>query len=1316
MKVAIPTEAGSDTGGATTGRHGGRADGLHRWIRTHPGMVVLLLLPVVVFGLPQLFGWTFLDGDNFLQNLPMRVLVGRDLRHGVLPLWNPYLFSGTPLLAGFNAGAGYPATWLMAVLPIFTAWWLNLVLVYDIALVGTYLFLRRQSVGSTAATFAAATFAFAGFMTGQIVHIDLISGAAWLPWMVLAVQALIPLRPVATELRLDGRAAARRRGWMAVLAVSVGMTILSGGAEAIIDSGVLVAVYAVGRLIEAGMFRRPRRRAGLRSLAALAVGTAGGMALGAAQWLPGAVFATQSQRATTSYSFFISGSLPSRVITLMASPFLLGGNEGRPGNYAGPYNFPEVTSYMGVLALIALCSLGLRRYRTLPQARHWWVWYVILGVGLLSALGGETPFGHLMYLVPVVSDERLLSRNLLLVDFSLAVLLGWWMHLLLTDRAVATGRSPAPEPTGVSPPGRPGRKEGRAEVIVTCIPLAVMAALCLFLWVDGSRLYRLLATQVAVTSTMREHEAVLVTAGVIIAAGATAIVLARRRLTPRQLHRWLAAVLAVDLVLFNSFVIRLPTTEAKALAIGPLSTALHSQVGNGRFIIYDPDELYPDQLYALGQTDLNIYSGLPSAQGYTALSSGAYFAGTGAHYQEDLNPADLTGSVWDDLNVTTLLSLPSYFVTTVGSPGRGGPDRLPRPAHEGEFRGAAGADFVRTDPRRRPPVVFRWGLHRALDLHPVVAGDPPPPEDRTDHPLGGIAVAHPGCHVGHRRGGTPDPPGDGAGAGAGGRGSGPAGRWPAGGGGCSRRRQLALGPVGSRRAPAGRRGRTPLDVHRHPRQLRRLPQQPGQGVGMGHRPGRRAGRGRQFGDGLGRHPKRLPADPGAHRRPGRAPPQRVVEHGLESHRPAVGARLIRRPLGAGPVRPGVPVRRDPEGGVARLGALPGVLHLCRLQCPAGRGPVGGGHGGPGLVGGTGDDRSPTARPCRSVRRRPLTGSQQTYRLGCSPVGVRSHRPRLGRPFLQQGGHLSGLLGQGLAALPHRPQHLDQGLGDRLFELTVGREGTGQLGRRPVGGHGQKLEQVGQARLVLGVVADVAVGVGHRPFHLAGDDVRLVEDEHGALRGLHRFGHLLVGVLEVHDPCRGAGDGRFGHHQSGTVAVVEPLGHVPGQLEVLSLVVPHGDPIGVVEQDVGALEDRVGEQPHPHRVLARTLVLELGHAPQLAHGGRAFEEPRHLGVLGHMALHEQGAALRIETGGDQVERRLEGPPPELVGGDVQREGVEVDDAVERIVEVLIGHPVADGPDIVPQVKVAAGLETGQNAGHGGHRRSAAMVHEMSLASR
>ncbi len=686
---------------------------LTTWVRTHPGMAVALVLPVVVFGVPQLFGGTFVSGDNMIQNLPMRALVGWDLDHGIAPLWNPYLFSGTPLLGGFNAGAAYPLTWLTALLPLFTAWTLTLVVTYDTALAGMYLFLRRQGMATTAATFGAVTFAFAGYMSAQMVHIDLIEGAAWLPWILVSVHALTGgLAPGPTM--LEGRVGRRqRRRWVVILALSIGLALLAGNAEAVIDSVVLLAVYSIGRLVTAGLLHRDARRALARSLAALACGGVGGIALGAVQWLPGLDFLSQSQRAVSSYSFFASGSLNPRLLALLPSPFLLGTNQPVPGFYVGSYNFQEVTGYTGILALIGACSLLHHRWRTRPEARQWWIWYVVLAVGLLSALGGNTPFGRLMYLVPGISSERLLNRNLLLVDFALAVLLAWWLDGLLASRA---GR-----PVGPTTVRSRWSRGGRSEVVVTCIPLAVTALLCAFLWVDGPLLGRLLEVQFPWSTSQRVRVAVLVTVQLGVAAWATWVVLVERRFSTRTLTALLSAVLTVDLVLFNCFVVAPPTSEAYAQAKGPASAALRSLVGDGRFLVFDPDRLYGPQLLEIGQTDLNIYGRLPSGQGYSALTGGRYYAATGAHYQEDLDPESLAGTVWDGLNVTTLLSVPGYFVTPVPGSTPGTTPSIQLPSDLGAYR------YSPAPLRLSAGSLQRWYFGGLLTVRswdvPVLAGD-----------------------------------------------------------------------------------------------------------------------------------------------------------------------------------------------------------------------------------------------------------------------------------------------------------------------------------------------------------------------------------------------------------------------------------------------------------------------------------------------------------------------------------------------------------------------------------------------------------------
>ena len=200
---------------------------------------------------------------------------------------------------------------------------------------------------------------------------------------------------------------------------------------------------------------------------------------------------------------------------------------------------------------------------------------------------------------------------------------------------------------------------------------------------------------------------------------------------------------------------------------------------------------------------------------------------------------------------------------------------------------------------------------------------------------------------------------------------------------------------------------------------------------------------------------------------------------------------------------------------------------------------------------------------------------------------------------------------------------------------------------------------------------------------------------------HRLRHLALGLLQVHDPGRDRGDGRLGHDEGLAVAVVEPDGQVPGQLEVLALVVADRDPLGVVEEDVGRHEHRIGEQPGPHRLLVPALVLELGHPAQLADGGGALEQPGQPGVLGDVALDEQGAHARGRA-----------PPPGGLGASravrarsdggvvVEGQGVEVDDAEEGVVVVLVGHPVPEGAQVVAEVEVTARLHPGQDPGHGG----------------
>ena len=133
--------------------------------------------------------------------------------------------------------------------------------------------------------------------------------------------------------------------------------------------------------------------------------------------------------------------------------------------------------------------------------------------------------------------------------------------------------------------------------------------------------------------------------------------------------------------------------------------------------------------------------------------------------------------------------------------------------------------------------------------------------------------------------------------------------------------------------------------------------------------------------------------------------------------------------------------------------------------------------------------------------------------------------------------------------------------------------------------------------------------------------------------------------------------------------VEALRKVSRQLDVLALILAHGHVVGLVEQNVGRLQDRVGEQPDAGVGLLGRLVLELRHPACFTETRDAAQHPRELCVLGDLALHEQRAPLRVEPGAQQLRRRDASAGAQHRRVVVDRDGVQVDHAVKGLVAVL-----------------------------------------------
>ena len=486
-----------------------------RWLATgdRRAVLVLVAVPLALFVIPALAGHPAIAGDNAIQNFPLRVLAGTLLRQGHLPLWNPYIWSGNPLLGGLNAGAAYPFTTVFAVFPPVAAWTINMLAVYWAGGLGLYVLLRQYRLQPLPCVLAGLTYAFGGAMSGQMVHLGVVQGMGWMPWMVLGLLRLSwalfgtgPVAPAGPADTADPDAGpadtadpdagpadtadpdagdpdaggqvpvgaaigpgARRSPWpwVVLLAAVFALVILTGEPRAMAEAEVVAAAVVLWlglRPYRTGPVAASRRAAYLGLSALVGVW---GVLIAAVQILPGWAFITASQRATESYTFFAAGSLRPSWTILELVPDLFGGDGlFHQPTWFNSYNLPEVTGYVGLVPLVALVALALRSFGRRREARSsdWGLWLALAVLGLLLTFGSFTPLGHAFSLIPLFGKTRLQSRNLGIVDLALAALLGFW-----ADRALRR------RPGRAAPTGR----WARAEPWVTVTPALAAVAVCL---------------------------------------------------------------------------------------------------------------------------------------------------------------------------------------------------------------------------------------------------------------------------------------------------------------------------------------------------------------------------------------------------------------------------------------------------------------------------------------------------------------------------------------------------------------------------------------------------------------------------------------------------------------------------------------------------------------------------------------------------------------------------------------------------------------------------------------------------------------------
>ncbi len=350
-------------------------------------LIALTFLVLIVAALiyKLLFTNRILAGlDLFTYFYPYWHLAAKAIKEGRIPLWNPDLFMGSPLLANVQLSFFYGVNWPFLV-------WLtppqavkfSIALHLFVAGFSAWLLAKKElGLSPWASLFSALSFSAGGFLVAQAEHVNQLEVIAWLPLLILLV----------------------RRHLLAASAI-VSLMVFAGHLQAFYISLVGAAIYV--------LFSIPndKGRSFLRLLGALLIG----IGAAAVQLIPSLELATLSIRSHgLSYQDATAFSL---------RPFLLAYSLLTPIGFKpevvfGSRAFTEYIAYQGILCLL----LALAGFLS-PREKRPWVALTLLG--LFLAFGRANPFYRLLYeFVPGFSSFRAPARWMLLYALGLSMLAG----------------------------------------------------------------------------------------------------------------------------------------------------------------------------------------------------------------------------------------------------------------------------------------------------------------------------------------------------------------------------------------------------------------------------------------------------------------------------------------------------------------------------------------------------------------------------------------------------------------------------------------------------------------------------------------------------------------------------------------------------------------------------------------------------------------------------------------------------------------------------------------------------------------------------
>ncbi len=346
-------------------------------------------------------------GDLLSEFYVFKYLGKQFFSRGILPLWNPYAFCGTPLAANGLSGLFSPLQVFYLVFPIFAAMRLSSFIVILVGAYSLYLLLRDYGLSIIPSLFGALF-----YMINPRVAFNF-----WFPTMG-ASWYLLPL-----ILLFFHRGIARSSGiYLSLAGGMLGFSILNGYLQ--------MSIYVLLAVIIYPIFIPPAKQCA--RIKALIIVLALGLMISNIQIIPSLELASLSQRQPIPHQGITLSPTWHLLTAFFPSLFgaygdsWLGAVSLEIPNWG--FHFSEMVIFIGmvpmVLALYSICG-GISRIKE---------YYLILAaLALLCSYGGEL-IVWIGSSLPLLDTIKIVPRILCLYYLSVAVLAGFGLQRLLDSR------------------------------------------------------------------------------------------------------------------------------------------------------------------------------------------------------------------------------------------------------------------------------------------------------------------------------------------------------------------------------------------------------------------------------------------------------------------------------------------------------------------------------------------------------------------------------------------------------------------------------------------------------------------------------------------------------------------------------------------------------------------------------------------------------------------------------------------------------------------------------------------------------------------